>query len=99
MRKDEVLLCQCDNYEHLISFIYDTEGMWEDVSLVVHLSSAKSFWDRVRNAVKYIFGYKSMYGDFDEFLFKPEDYPKIEKVAETLKGVYERQLNNQENKL
>ena len=50
----------------------------------VHLSS-KGFWQRLVNGFKYIFGYKSKYGDFDEMIIKKEDVRKLEKIVEYLK--------------
>jgi hypothetical protein len=35
------------------------------------------FFVRVKYALKYIFGYKSRFGAFDEFIFKPEDLTKL----------------------
>lgn len=45
-----------------------------------------SFWKRIRNTIKYIFGYGSKYGDFDEFIFKKEDANKLQSVVDYLKS-------------
>lgn len=49
----------------------------------VHLSS-HSFWSRVKYGMKYIFGYKSRYGAFDEFIFNPEDAPRLQQLVDHL---------------
>jgi hypothetical protein len=49
----------------------------------VHLVS-HSFWSRVKYGIKYIFGYKSRYGAFDEFIFNPEDAPRLQKLVDHL---------------
>lgn len=36
-------------------------------------------------AIKYIFGYKSMHGHFDEFIFKKSNTDKLQKVVNFLK--------------
>ena len=49
----------------------------------IHLTSY-SFWSRVKYAMKYIFGYKCRYGAWDEFIFNPEDAPKLQKLVDHL---------------
>ena len=43
------------------------------------------FWSRVKYGIKYIFGYKSRYGAFDEFIINPKDAKKIEDILIYLK--------------
>lgn len=46
---------------------------WKDepeVFVFIHLSGF-GFWKRLKNGLKYIFGHKSVYRDFEEFIFKP----------------------------
>jgi hypothetical protein len=50
----------------------------------IHLTK-KPFWERVKYGFKYIFGYQSRYGAFDEFIFNPEDADKLQKVVDYLK--------------
>lgn len=85
----ETLICQCHSIEHQISFNWvEYEGieseLEKEVYMDVHLTPL-SFWQRLKHGIKYIFGYRSMYGDFDEFIFKKEDAYKLEKVVEFLK--------------
>jgi len=35
--------------------------------------------------IKYIFGYRSRFGAFEEFIFNPDDVEKIERVVTYLK--------------
>lgn len=82
---NEILLCQCNNIEHQLSFVYFEDELGSsDVYMYVHLDRP-SFWQRVKHGIKYIFGYRSMFGDFDEFIFKKEDVHKLERVVEFLK--------------
>jgi hypothetical protein len=39
--------------------------------------SPDPWWQRIINAVKYVFGYKCRYGHFDEFLLRREDCDKF----------------------
>lgn len=63
--------CKCCSGEHVVRMTYFTEdedamGMIEDgVYLSVYLPD-QSFWRRLIDGVKYIFGHKSVYGHFDE---------------------------------
>ena len=49
----------------------------------IHLTTY-SFWYRVKYGIKYIFGYKCRYGAFDEFIFNPEDAPKLQRLVDHL---------------
>lgn len=51
----------------------------------IHLVS-DSFWKRIWNAIKYIFGHCFIYGDFDEFIFKKEDANKLQAIVDYLKA-------------
>ena len=67
-------ICECHSLEHQMHFWYDDE--LQQVYTEVHLVKC-GFFVRVKYALKYIFGYKSQYGAFDEFLFKPKDLKKL----------------------
>jgi hypothetical protein len=45
----------------------------------------RPFWKRVKYGLKYIFGYQSRYGAFDEFIVNPDDVHNIEKIVGHLK--------------
>jgi len=76
----EVFICSCSSFEHQMYFWYDEEDkfVYTEVHLVNH-----SFWRRLKYGVKYIFGYKSRFGAWDEFIFDPESE---EQLAEFLKN-------------
>lgn len=81
----ETLICQCHSIEHQVSFTWveDTE-LEGEVYMEVHLKPL-SFWRRLKHGIKYICGYRCIYGDFDEVILKKEDVHKLEKVVEFLK--------------
>lgn len=71
--------------EHQFSFVWwEDEDLGGEVYMEVHLTPF-SFWQRLKNGIKYIFGYRSMYGDFDDIILRKEDVHKIERVVEFLK--------------
>jgi hypothetical protein len=92
MKITEVFICDCHSPEHQIIFTYhvDEEG-WNEVYADIHLAK-NSFWSRLKCGIKHIFGYKSRYGAFDEFIFNTDDIDKLEKIVDFLKKT---KVNNQ----
>lgn len=80
---DEVFICKCYNTEHQLIFSYFTDE--KDVYVSVHLIPEYRIFKRIWNAIKYIFGHRSRYGHFDEFIFKPEDADKLQSIVNFLK--------------
>ena len=79
---EEIILCQCESPEHMMLF-RTIEGD-DDVFVTFHLKKLP-FLQRLIIGIKYIFGYTSRYGDFDELLLRPEDRCKFEKIVKYLK--------------
>jgi hypothetical protein len=74
----EILLCDCCSTEHQILFHHfkdDDDGL-DEVYVSVHLYN-RSFWSRL----KYLFGYKSKFGAWDEVII-PRN--KFKEMAEKL---------------
>lgn len=65
-------VCACGSPEHQFSLWID-EG---DLVLLVHLAQHR-FIDRIWTAIKYVFGYRSKYGDWDETFITVDDAKKI----------------------
>jgi len=65
--KRTLFVCRCHSIEH--SFVISADE--EDLFIEVHLASAP-FWSRVKNAIGYILGRKSKWGDYEEILLSPE---------------------------
>jgi len=55
------LECDCSSADHVIRFIKDKEDLWMEVQL----NQTHGLFKRIKLAFKYIFGYKSMYGNWD----------------------------------
>ena len=87
MKEKEVIklfMCQCGSTEHVVIAQYWPDD--DDVYLSVHLAPL-SFWQRMKNGIKYIFGYRSKYGDFDEIILKHEDWEKAQVIADHLRSI------------
>lgn len=80
--KKELFVCQCGDVDH--SLIMEADDEWGSVFCYVHLVR-DGFFKRIWNAVRYIFGRRSRYGDFDEFIFNPEDADRLQEVVDKLK--------------
>jgi uncharacterized Fe-S cluster-containing radical SAM superfamily protein len=77
MENTDIFICQCHSHEHQIQFWYDEEE--NEFYTITHLCNSRGFFSRVKHAFKYIFGYTSRFGDWDELQFKPEDAEKLKK--------------------
>ena len=62
--------CDCHSVEHITRFSYYEKDPHE-IYLETHLTNYNNFWKRVWVAIKYIFGYRSKYGDFDCMILSP----------------------------
>ena len=60
--------CRCSSLEHIFFVCADKD----DLFIEVHLAPLP-LWRRLSNAVRYIVGRRSRYGDFEEIILDPED--------------------------
>lgn len=81
----DILVCECHSTEHQLIVLYSNEDDYPMVYLHIHLNK-RSFWQRLKYGVKYIFGYKSQYGAFDEFIFNSDDVEKVGRIVKYLKN-------------
>ena len=79
-----LLLCDCSSEEHQLIVRWDNDD--REVYVSVHLANYMGFWKRLWHAVKYVFGYKSRYGAFDEVILRKEDADNLQKVVDHLRG-------------
>ena len=87
MEKTEFFVCKCHDVSHqLVLETLDTKEDEEHVVYgcfhIVHLE----FWEKLKCAMKYIFGRKCKDGDFDALLLRPEDADRLEWFADFLDG-------------
>lgn len=79
-----LLLCNCSSVEHQVIFRWDNQD--EEVYLHIHLANNMNFWRRLWCGIRYAFGYKCRYGEFDEVVLRKEDADNLQKVVSHLKG-------------
>jgi hypothetical protein len=71
MEERKIFICECHSLEHQVVFWWDQED--KQLYCEPHLSQSLNFWQRLVLGVKYIFGYRSRYGHWDECLFTTEN--------------------------
>lgn len=79
----ELLTCKCGDPSHQMVIGYNHDE-FEEVYLSVHLVREGNIFKRIWRALKYVFGMRSIYGDFDEIILSPLDAPKLQKVVNHL---------------
>ena len=82
----EFFECACFSDEHTLKFTYIPGD--DEIYTSVYLSQYRNVFQRVWEAVKYVFGHRSRYGHWDCFLLRRED-------AQRLKGLLERLIEKQ----
>jgi len=76
--KSQFFECACFSSEHTLKFIYDEKD--KELYTSIYLCQYRNIIRRIWVAVKYVFNYKSKFGDFDCFLFKKEDIEELQKL-------------------
>lgn len=85
MERTELFVCKCFDVRHqLVLRVLETKENEEHIVYgsfhLVHIP----FWDKLKCAIKYLFGIKRKDGDFDAMLFCPEDADRLEWFAKYL---------------
>lgn len=81
----DILECLCKSPDHMYIIKFDDgnkEYGWDkEVYIEPHLSTG-NFWFRLKKGLKYIFGFKCRYGDFDEIVIDKTNYQPLKKIVE-----------------
>lgn len=80
--KREVMICECNSIEHNVIFWYDDE--YRELYCEPHLTTHRNFFKRLWHGLKYAFGYKSRFGDWDSTVFKEDDLIKLKDKLNSL---------------
>lgn len=84
----ELFICECHSTEHQFLVCYlpgDDKYEYDELSLEVHLTPKHGFWKRLWGAIKYVFGYRSRYGNWDSVIINPDDIDKLHEILEYYK--------------
>jgi hypothetical protein len=67
------IVCACGHPEHQFDLTYWDWGDGDlDMFLTIHLAKDRNILRRIRYAIRYVFGYQSKYGAFDEVVISPQ---------------------------
>ena len=80
---EEILVCACSSVEHQIVISKDEED--KIVYCEIHLAKLP-FLKRLWKGIKYIFGYKCVFGNFEEFIFSKDHGDKLIELGNFLKN-------------
>jgi hypothetical protein len=76
MEKDELfIICSCHSFEHQVIF-----WRWDDPPTLYanfHLRTDKNFFRRLCAGLKYAFGHKCRFGNWDEFIFEEKQLKQL----------------------
>jgi len=75
----EIMICDCNSIEHQAKFYYWKEDNYDVLGILIHLMTHRSIFKRIWYAIKYIFGYKSRFGAWDEFLMSENNRDDLKK--------------------
>lgn len=95
IEKSKYFECSCSSPEHTLIFNYLKDSTCHEVYTTTFLGDV-SFWNRLKNAFKYILGYKCKYGHFDCFILQEKDLNKLINLLQEYKSNIEEQKKNSE---
>lgn len=85
------ITCECESAEHQLAFIHDKED--DSVYLETHLVTHMGFFVRLWVGLRYAFGYKCKYGNFDHVIISRKDRIKlVNYLQNTIKAGIEQDL-------
>ena len=73
--KRHLIICECGTPEHQVIFQYfdDEKPEWQELYMDFHLVNSGNIFKNLWTGIRWAFGYKSNYGQFDEFIINPEE--------------------------
>lgn len=78
--------CDCFSSEHLVRFVYfpsdKTSSESDELYVETHLTTYLGFFKRLWVGIKYAFGYKSRYGNWDSFSINRETAERMKLVID-----------------
>lgn len=86
--KNKIFICDCYSPEHQIIFntdLFEEDDFIEGIFFQVHLTTVDGFFKRLWKGLRYAFGYKSRYGEWDMFIFNRDDINELDAVIQQYK--------------
>jgi hypothetical protein len=89
--KTNILICDCNSSQHQLLIRYFEDDVDSEVYVETHLAK-KPLLDRLIYGIKYIFGYQSRFGAFDEVILGPQHINSLQSVIDHIKQVEAKKL-------
>lgn len=75
--RDEIIICECSSVEHQMVLRFDDDkDLGRQVFVEIHLVPLV-WYKRLWLGIKYIFGYKCKYGNFEEMILSPKHAKQV----------------------
>lgn len=87
MRK-EYIGCNCNSLDHTMRFAWfedEPDTMYVETFIITY----DRWYKRVWTAIKYVFGYRSRYGDTDEYLLYKDQVTQLRDVCQAFLSAQE----------
>jgi hypothetical protein len=90
---DHLLRCSCYDPEHIAILTYfEPKENGDFLYLSIHLCDYQNIFQRIWAGLKYIFGYKSKYGEYDELVLSDEAARSL--IEYLTKFIDDKELSN-----
>jgi len=80
--KREYIECECGTPEHTLRFTWEDGPDWPEIYVEVHLDHHYGIFKRIWYGIRYIFGFKSVYGQFDEATLSYDKVKQLKTLCE-----------------
>lgn len=82
--RKELIVCDCGDIDHqMVLFHYKDEDFMEEYIIVnIHLADSLSLWERIKYALLYIVGKRSIYGAFGEILLTHKQVEELKLICD-----------------
>jgi hypothetical protein len=98
VEQPEFFACDCYSDEHTLRFQYikdDEDPLFSEVYTSVYVGSPGPWWKRLWAFIKYVFGHRCKYGDFDCFVLRRADLDRMIRMLEAYKNDMEEEPETQ----
>jgi hypothetical protein len=79
-----VFVCDCHSLEHQFSIWYDED--LNQIYIEPHLYHSGNWFGKLWGGIKYIFGYKTRFGNWDETIIDTKDIPKLREYFDVVEN-------------
>lgn len=80
--ENNLFICDCSDIEHQMIVSSDPEETEKEIYIAIHLSDYINIFQRLWIGVKYIFGKKSKYGNWDVLILNQKEIIRLKEILE-----------------